>query len=307
MRTFGSDPELLLMKDGKPCSAIDIIKYDSVNRLTINGHQFYRDNVLAECAIAPGDSRSEVISNFKDCLSLYAKNIEPHKFSIQASILFPDDELKNPKAKEVGCDPDWCAYRIELMHPPIEAIKNSNLRSCGGHIHLGSDLLASDGPEPILVVYMLDLFLGIPSLWLEQDDTSARRRLIYGHAGRYRPKDYGLEYRSLSSFWLQSPKLVGLIYDLSMFVQDFVEDGRAWEMWEFDEDVFFESENLAKAWKCVAYDPHVIQSAINGSDKLLAEPLLAIARQYLPHKLWSDLENLINRQDNENLYESWDL
>jgi hypothetical protein len=114
---------------------------------------------------------------------------------------FPDQELDSEEARRAGCAPDMCAYEMKQKEPPKDLIQNGNLRSCGGHVHLGSELLASDGPEPILAIYMLDLFVGVPSLHLDFDSTSLRRRIIYGQSGRYRTKDYGLEYRSLGNFW----------------------------------------------------------------------------------------------------------
>jgi hypothetical protein len=57
------------------------------------------------------------------------------------------------------------------------------------------------------IVRELDYYLGLPSLkW----DTDGRRRKLYGKAGAFRPKPYGLEYRVLSNKWLSDEKLIGL-------------------------------------------------------------------------------------------------
>ncbi len=60
------------------------------------------------------------------------------------------------------------------------------------------------------LVKQLDYFLGIPSLLLDKDE---ERRHLYGKAGAFRPKPYGVEYRVLSNFWLKSPELMRWVYN----------------------------------------------------------------------------------------------
>jgi hypothetical protein len=36
---------------------------------------------------------------------------------------------------------------------------------------------------------------------------------MYGQAGAFRIKPYGMEYRVLSNAWLQTPELMGWVYD----------------------------------------------------------------------------------------------
>lgn len=307
MKSFGSDPELMLFKNNKPCSAIGIIKGNIENRINIKGHQFYYDNVLAECAIKPGSKKEEVIKNFKECFQILAGLSKPCKLVAQASAEFADDQLTHPDARRVGCAKDFCAYEMKQKDGPLNEISQGNLRSCGGHIHLGADVLMSDGPEPILAVYMLDLFLGVPSLWLDKDKTSPKRRSLYGQAGRYRVKSYGIEYRSLGNFWLKSPELVGLIYDLAMFALEFVESGKAWELWEFDFDKFLESDDLSKAWTCKAYDACLLLEGINQTNRNIVERHFEIARHLLPSKLQNALEENINKKSDYDFYDCWEI
>ncbi len=295
MRTFGSDPEFILFDGAKPCSAIEIIKADAEHRIQHEGHEFYYDNVLAECAVKPGSSKKEVVNNFRSCLKEYNRLSSPFKLVPQASAVFAEDQLKHEDARKVGCAKDFCAYEMQQKDGPVEEISTGNLRSCGGHIHIGADILQSDGAEPVLMIYMMDLFLGVPSLWLDKDPTSPQRRSLYGHAGRYRVKPYGLEYRSLGNFWLESPEMVGLIYDLSMFCLDIVESGKAWELWKFDMDTFLESEDLADAWTCLAYDSEKLKEGINKTDKLLVESHIELVKRLLPKKLGNSVSKLIDR------------
>lgn len=308
-RTFGSDPELLVVKDGKPVSAIGIVQGDIEHRISLKGHQFYYDNVLAECAIKPGASKKEVLDNFMECFQIYADMVRPFRLVPQASVTFPDEQLEHPDARKVGCAKDMCAYELVIKEAPTDAICNGNLRSCGGHIHLGSETLTADGPEPILALYMLDLMLGVPSLWLDQDPSSGMRRRLYGQAGRYRVKPYGLEYRSLGNFWLASPAMTSLVYDLSMHAIDLVESGKAWELWDFSWDRFFESDSgsLAAAWECKAYNPEDVKQGINLGDKGRVAPLFDLAKQYMTPGLRSDVDKAVARKGDGDFYENWRL
>lgn len=75
------------------------------------------------------------------------------------------------------------------------------------HIHIGYDDPAPE--KSIKLVKYLDLCLGIPSVLYDHDTF---RRSLYGQAGSFRLPEYGLEYRTLSSYMLNDEYL-GLIYD----------------------------------------------------------------------------------------------
>ncbi len=294
--TFGSDPEFFVVKDGVPVSAIGIVKGDIEHRIKMDGHEFYYDNVLAECAIKPGATKEEVLQNFEECISIYLDLVRPCTLETRASYVFPDSELNTEAARKAGCAPDTCAYDMELKTPPVDAIENGNLRSSGGHIHVGDELLISDGHEPWLCVYMWDLLLGVPSLYLDKDESSKVRRTIYGQPGRYRVKPYGIEYRTLSSFWLRSPRLVGLIYDLTQLGLEVVRSGEADKFWTFDFDKFLESDKLSDAWTCHGYDVDKLRKGINESDKSLVEEHFKIARKLMPPALRNELDECINEK-----------
>lgn len=318
MFTFGSDPEFMLTKGGKYYSAIGIIKGDIGNRISQNGHQFYWDNVLAECAIKPGASREAVVANFRECFKLYAELVDPYELVAQASQDYPDSEMlvrpfnakeKKLESREAGCAPDLCAYTLKKKKPPKSIIKNTNLRTGGGHVHLGATegILPEESYEQLFIVYLLDLFIGIPSLFIDHDPTSARRREVYGQAGRYRVKDYGLEYRSLSNFWLASPKLVEFVYDVSKFTVEFVESGRWKELWTFDEDIYFTAmtpAKMSKAYQATAYDKKMLMDCLSTNNLTLAKQYLELAQKYLPKKLNATFEKL-TQPTTYNFYEEW--
>jgi hypothetical protein len=104
-------------------------------------------------------------------------------------------------AKELGCDPDFSAYTL-LPNPTPD---NTRLfRTGAGHVHVGwgSDI-PTDNEDHIEIcanfVKALDATVG---MFMTVIDTDPRRRELYGKAGAFRPKPYGVEYRTPSNLWL---------------------------------------------------------------------------------------------------------
>src|SRR5690606_27611941 len=77
------------------------------------------------------------------------------------------------------------------------------LRTAGGHIHVGYD--NPDNAMSADIVLAMDVMLGVPSVLIDGD---TRRRQMYGKAGCFRFKEYGLEYRTLSNFWIMSEERI---------------------------------------------------------------------------------------------------
>lgn len=312
MITFGTDPEFMLLKNGRIHSAIGVVHGSIDNRISLSGHQFYYDNVLAECAVRPASSKEEMLNSIRECLQIFSEMVNPYELIAQASHNFSAKQLDNDEARQAGCSPDWCAYKMKLMDPPKEAMEKNALRSCGGHVHLGCEIFQEDGPHQLYGVYMLDLLLGVTSLWLDSDSTSKRRRKLYGQAGRYRiagpeSNPYGIEYRSLGNFWLKSPRLASLIYDLSILAVQWTEDGTAESMWSFDLDLFLElQDDFYKAFT-PTYDVHKLQKSINNSDLKLGKPFLEMVLEKMPSDIVAKVENLMSCKEYGTLKDEWQL
>jgi len=151
------------------------------------------------------------------------------------------------------------------------------------------------------------LLVGVPSLWLDQDPTSPRRRAIYGKAGRYRTKPYGMEYRPLGNFWLESPDMVSLIYDLTMQAIECVENGIASQMWDFDLEKYIDSGDASDAWTCKKYDPNLLRQGINETDQSKVKDHMKLAESLMPKKLVSNLHSMINRKLDNTFYQNWNI
>lgn len=86
-------------------------------------------------------------------------------------------------------------------------------RFAGGHIHIGC---GKRTPGVIRsMVRALDGLVGVAGVSLARNWDTPERRRMYGRAGEFRLPKHGLEYRVLSNFWLSSPLIYHLVFELA--------------------------------------------------------------------------------------------
>lgn len=173
------------------------------------------DGFAAEFNIDPAENREDFIRNIKTVQSELAKMHPGFDLVATPTAMFAKDYfLEQPaEARELGCNPDWNAYTQAENPAPKDII---GTRTGSGHIHIG---WRDDGDafDPVhladcyAIVKQLDHYIGVPSLaW----DFDTKRRKMYGKAGAFRPKSYGLEYRTPSNAWLNyGDAMAGWIFD----------------------------------------------------------------------------------------------
>lgn len=309
MFTFGSDPEFILKKDGVMVPAVAVLPSQK-NAHKYQGSCFYHDNALAEIAVKPANCEEEAVSNIMGAIGELSRLTSPGSVHALASGVYPDTILDDPLCREVGCDPESCAYTMRLItdnHAAYDAIINTSHRTAGGHIHLGqySGPLVEDGPEPIFLVYLLDLFLGIPDVFLNKDPSQKDRRKLYGAAGRFRKKYYGVEYRTLSNYWLRNEFLIRWVYSTCEYLVENLEnqnlvtvDEELWESELYD--------SLGDIYKLSCVSKRAVQDAINGCDKKLARSIWKhmIENGFVPSHLSDQVESLSRLSFPEELSQS---
>lgn len=217
---IGADPEFFIKKKyGGYTSAVGLIggsKWEP-KKIDEDGHAILEDNVAIEFNIKPASSFDEFRSSIHKVLDHIRGILPGYEFSKESAVSFPQEELMTPEAQMFGCEPDFDAWRECVNEKPCADDKN--LRSAGGHIHVGSDLAINN---PIAVIRAMDLFLGVPSTQL---DAGTLRRELYGKAGCFRAKNYGVEYRTLSNFWIFDDSLIQWAFDGTQRALEFVEKG----------------------------------------------------------------------------------
>lgn len=210
---YGADPELFLTdRSGVLRSAIGLIGGTKAEPRRIDdfGSAVQEDNVAVEFNIPPSKTKEEFIHHIGHVLGYLHDYVSQKELSlcVVPAATFPDEELKDPRAMTFGCEPDYNVWSKSINHPPSPSEKFFNLRSAGGHLHISWD--NPDIPSAEDVVRVMDVFCGAASVVYDSD---MLRRKLYGSAGAFRFKPYGVEYRTLSNFWIKSPNLTEWIFD----------------------------------------------------------------------------------------------
>lgn len=239
---LGSDPEVFLANSaGKLISSIGYINADKWNPLQIpdmpEGFTLQEDNVTLEYGIPPAASAEEFYNNISAVMQKSLEYVPKLGFSKLSCAIFTDDQMKHPGAHIFGCEPDFNAWTQD--YNPSPKPPHPFMRSAGGHIHVETKA------DPIAVIKAMDLFLGVPSVLMDKGED---RKQLYGKAGAHRVKSYGVEYRTLSNFWIFEKRLVEWVWRNTALALD----------------------NLGLA----EMHGKEIQQAINGNDKQLAEELV---------------------------------
>lgn len=219
---IGCDPEIFLTNgQGQFKSVIGLLGADKWHprKLSEVGHAVLEDNVAVEFNIPPCDSFEDFQREIHFTMNAVKGLLPPELiFNTESAVSFPEDQLACDEAWVFGCDPDYNAWKM-AENPKPEA-EDRNLRSAGGHIHIGSEIAKN---KPVEVIRACDLFLGVPSIHL---DNGLLRRKLYGGPGAFRFKPYGVEYRTLSNFWIFSDALIKWAYEGTQRALEFVDSGK---------------------------------------------------------------------------------
>ncbi|MGL5323575.1 MAG: putative amidoligase domain-containing protein [Aeromonas sp.] len=212
----GADPELFIMgkKTKKFKSAHGRVPGTKANPHPVPCGAIQIDGMALEFNIDPAATKTEFKRNLKTVMGeLKARVPQFHVMAVPTATFDKKHLAKQPpEALELGCEPDYCAY-FDGPNPRPNAA--ADFRTGSGHVHIGwtKDVDIHD-PEHIeacrILVRELDFRLGLPSLLWDND---GKRRELYGKAGAYRIKPYGVEYRTLSNRWLSSPKLQEFVFN----------------------------------------------------------------------------------------------
>lgn len=223
--TLGADPECFLFdpKNNKFISSVGLIGGTKDNFRPIDdiGNGVLEDNVAVEFNTPPCHTKEEFTKNIKfniEWIQNRAKELG-YEISFKPSARFDEDQLQSEGAQEFGCLPDFNAWTNGRQNPRPSAA-DGNLRSCGGHVHIA----LSNGEDILEVIKAMDLFVGC--LMLEFDEDKGRREL-YGKAGAFRKKSYGVEYRTASNAWIESDERIQWVWDQTDKALDFVARGNS--------------------------------------------------------------------------------
>lgn len=214
MFKLGCDPEFFVKRDGKFVAAHNLVPGTKVAPFKVDKGAVQVDGCALEFNIEPATNADEFVNNTRTVLKQLLDMVPDYEAAFEPVANFDPDYFATvpDEAKELGCEPDYNAY-TGTTNPRPEG--DRPFRTASGHIHIGwtNDV---DPYDPVHfadcceVVKQLDYSLGLASLLWDTDNT---RRSLYGKAGAFRPKSYGVEYRVLSNRWLASDALMKWVFN----------------------------------------------------------------------------------------------
>lgn len=265
---IGADPEVFVTNKGKPVSAHGFLKGTKDAPMVVENGALQVDGMALEFNINPVSTQGDFYKSIKSVVGQLKMFLpEGHKFSLDPVAEFGEEYIESQphEAKELGCMPDYNAYTGEQNPVPNAKLP---FRTSSGHVHVGWTKDANvNSPAHIeaaqFVAKQLDYSLGVLSLFFGNAEKTRKRRALYGKAGAYRVKSYGMEYRTTDSYWMRSRKHINLTYQIVMNSLVDLKDG----YYYFDEDFAgISNENLQKI---------INEADLDGAQKLIdSSPIL---------------------------------
>lgn len=206
----GADPEFFLYDPEREVyvSAIGKIGGTKENPRPIDnkGSFVQEDNVLGEMNIIPAKTSMEFVNNVDLVRKYLKRHVFPLRMNFSPVVNFTMADLDSPAAWVNGCDEDFSAW--EKVENEIPSLIGNTQRTAGGHIHISYDKPTIS--SMLDLIKALDIFVGVP---LSRYEHNSVRQETYGRAGNFRPKDYGVEYRTPSSLWAESNDKVYAVFE----------------------------------------------------------------------------------------------
>lgn len=209
---LGADPELFLTKRGKVVGSEKVIT--ETDRVVEDGVQVELHPQASYC-------REILSTNLMMCFGELRRMMRgkgckvTNKVTVDVSKRHYNS-LKD-KNKQFGCGRSYNTHFDDFPALSLEPSKYLK-RSAGGHIHIGRQSLTVKEVNvinnPKKIIPILDILVGNTAVLLDRDEGNKERRKYYGRAGEYRVPPHGLEYRTLSNFWLISEPIMSLMFGL---------------------------------------------------------------------------------------------
>lgn len=240
---LGADPELFMQIDGVFKSVFGILPGTKEAPHPVERGAVQVDGMAAEFNINPAATSEEFVLNLTTVMKTMEEML-PGSLVASPVAEFGAEYLatRDEKEVELGCDPDFNAWTGEINEAPDVT---RTFRTGAGHVHVGwgEGLDVEDAVHIQAcrnIVMQLDFYLGLASLMFDDD---VQRRELYGKAGAFRPKPYGVEYRVLSNKWLDNEELMAWVFRAStQAVEDYRKGKRLADKYGNIEDVINSSD-----------------------------------------------------------------
>jgi len=217
---MGADPELFLSQNGSIIGAERVIPETGLYLDAHSKPSIVLDGVQVELHPRPSNCRESIAWDLSAAFAKLRKHLESVgniEANFRTVIEVSKDELASlsPNSRRLGCAPSNNLYDRDATIAVDPATYTK--RSAGGHIHIDLNDWPTVKEHAEELVPLMDCLPGLVSVFCDRDPLASERRQVYGRAGEYRLPPYGLEYRTLSNFWLRSYPLMSLMFGLSRF------------------------------------------------------------------------------------------
>lgn len=211
---IGCDPEVFVKDEDKFVSAHGMVDGTKYQPHKVENGAVQVDGMALEFNTDPAKSKEQFQHNLNSVLTQLEGMIGDKKFLTQCSVFFTQEDIANVPEENLilGCEPDFNGYLMDINKRPDAA---TMMRTAGGHVHIGGFKVDDPYDEghfdmSAAIARAMDREVGVYSLMWDEDD---QRRSMYGQAGAFRPKKYGMEYRTLSNAWIFSKDIIDFVYD----------------------------------------------------------------------------------------------
>jgi hypothetical protein len=212
--TIGADPEFFLWDSESKTyvSAHDKVPGNKKEPFKLpDGSAVQADGTAVEFNIEPATTSKEFREKIESAL-FEVRKIVPDRFEFKFNpiISYPKKIFDRipAEAKELGCDPDYCAMLTEVKQNSVPS-NIGNRRTGSGHIHIGwtsgqdtREGVTGHWDDCVTMINNLDAMYsgGLKQIF---DLDYANREQFYGAPLAFRAKSYGVEYRTPSNIWLR--------------------------------------------------------------------------------------------------------
>lgn len=214
--TLGADPEMFVFSGEKLVPAYKFLPPKG------HGALMYWDGFQAEWKYnhEANYCLNNLVKHTRESLMRLNDQAKEHNSKARLSLVnvvrVPDKLLETADTPhvELGCEPSFNAYNLEGLR--VGNPRKLKYRFAGGHMHFGT--WERRKPRYVPIIKTLDKVLGVFAVGVARHMDNPIRRQYYGMPGEFRPPKYGMglgvEYRTLSNFWLASPATMQLVWDL---------------------------------------------------------------------------------------------
>ena len=218
--TVGSDPELFVRKTPNYKTVTGAEKLLDEGAITApNGYgKVIIDGVQLELNPKYSTCRESHAAFIAELIRLSAEQAKKKgmvlDFSVGQRITPTELRTLKPENQKFGCSESFNANESPIDLGMIDATKVYT-RYAGGHIHIGGDWVPKImKSHPDLVIRLCDAIAGNTMVLFDRDPANVERRKLYGRAGEYRLPTCGVEYRTLSNFWMSNYQMYSLAFAL---------------------------------------------------------------------------------------------